>query len=208
MRGLLRKDLYLALRYCRSMLLILAVFVGVSFMARENLFFAMYPCLLCGMIPVTLMSYDERSHWNQYSLTMPYTRGQLVGSKYVFGLMVDLAALAASLAILAARGAVFGENPTAGELFTMGELMLAVSLLSPSLCLPWMFKLGVEKGRMIYYCVLFVVFGGSAAVSTGLSGEAELTLTGGIGHLALLASGLLFAGSWALSAAFFRNKEL
>ena len=74
MKGLILKDLYMIKSYCKSYLLIAVVFFAVSFAGNNNMFFAFYPCLLCGMIPVTLLGYDERSRWIQYSGTMPYTK--------------------------------------------------------------------------------------------------------------------------------------
>ena len=63
MRGLLLKDIYMAAKYCRAYLLLAVVFIPVSFASSENLFMIFYPCLLCGMIPVNLLGYDERSRW-------------------------------------------------------------------------------------------------------------------------------------------------
>ena len=203
MKGLLRKDFYMMIRYCRTMLLILILFLGVSFVNVENFFFSIYPCLLCSMIPITLLSYDERSHWNQYSLTMPYTRSQLVGSKYLIGLIVNVVVVLVSLAVAAARTIAAGETLTAAGILSLGAAMLAASLTVPGLCLPWIFKLGVEKGRMAFYGVIVVIFGG-AAVLTASGVEVSLNM-GGHWILAIMAA--LFAASWALSAAFVKNKE-
>ena len=86
MKGLLLKDLYMAAKYCRSILLVIVVFLSISFLGEDNLIFGFYPCLFCGMIPASLLSYDERSKWNVYCGTLPYTRAQFVSVKYLFGL--------------------------------------------------------------------------------------------------------------------------
>ena len=83
MKGLLLKDLYMVVKYCKAYLLIAVVFLAVSLMGSDNLFFIFYPCLLCGMIPVNLLAYDERSRWPQYCGTLPYTKGQIVSGKYL-----------------------------------------------------------------------------------------------------------------------------
>ena len=64
MKGLLLKDFYMAAKYCRA-------------------------CLLCGMIPVNLLAYDERSRWLEYSGTLPYTKAQIVSGKYLVGIIVQ-----------------------------------------------------------------------------------------------------------------------
>ena len=70
MKGLLRKDLYMMGKYCRSYLLLVIVFLCVSVFSSDNLFFVFYPSLFSGMIPVSLLAYDERSRWTQYSGTL------------------------------------------------------------------------------------------------------------------------------------------
>ena len=74
MKGLLLKDWYMMKMYCKSYHFIAVVFVALSLVSNGNMFFVFYPCLLCGMIPVNLLGYDERSRWMQYSGTMPFTK--------------------------------------------------------------------------------------------------------------------------------------
>ena len=93
MKGLLLKDWYMIKTYCKLYLVMAVLFLAASFVSSDNLFFVFYPCLLCGMIPVNLLAYDERSHWTQYSCTLPYTRAQLVCAKYLVGLFCQLAVL-------------------------------------------------------------------------------------------------------------------
>ena len=83
MKGLLLKDWYMMKQYCRTYPVIAVAFMALSLVDSDNLFFVFYPCLLCGMIPVTLLGYDERSGWVQYSGTMPYTKIQIDSEKYL-----------------------------------------------------------------------------------------------------------------------------
>lgn len=56
MKGLLRKDLYLMIKYCRLFFILIIVF---SFAGawNNNLFFALYPITISSIIPVNLLSY-------------------------------------------------------------------------------------------------------------------------------------------------------
>ena len=96
MKGLILKDLYMAVKYCRAYALIAIVFLGFSVVNGDNMFFLFYPCLLCGMIPVNLLAYDERSKWLLYSAALPYSKTQLVTAKYLIGLMAQLVVLFAT----------------------------------------------------------------------------------------------------------------
>ena len=93
MSGLLKKDFYMACKYCRSYLLIVVVFLAVSLFGNDNAFMVFYPCLLAGMVPVNLLAYDENSKWHIYSGSLPCTRGQLVSVKYLVGLITQLSVL-------------------------------------------------------------------------------------------------------------------
>ncbi|MBQ3127085.1 MAG: ABC-2 transporter permease [Clostridia bacterium] len=207
MKGLLLKDLYMTAKYCRAYLLLAVVFCAISFSDRDNLFLLFYPCLLCGMIPVNLLSYDERSRWLQYSETLPCTRAQIVSGKYLIGLFAQAAMLCLTGIAQAVRMIMDGQFRF-GEYLVMIILMLVLSLIGSSISLPFIFKLGVEKGRMAYYVMVGVVSGGSVAaaslLSDGLSAEIG-TLT----VLPMLCLGIgLYALSWYLSIVFYRRREL
>lgn len=204
MKGLLIKDYYMTVRYCRTMLFVVIAFLTVSLLDSRNWFFTLYPTLLCGMIPATLLAYDERSRWNEYAAAMPYTRTQQVGEKYLVGLILVVIASAASLVGMAIRGHS-GNMP---DLLTIGALMMGVGLMGPALCLPWMFRFGVEKGRMMYYAVVALFFGGSAVFSKVAGESGTAAIPAGIGVAVLGIAAVLFAGSCALSVALYRNKEV
>ena len=60
MKGLLLKDWYMMKKYCRYYLFVSIGFIILSMISSGNMFFVFYPCLLCGMISVNLLGYDER----------------------------------------------------------------------------------------------------------------------------------------------------
>ena len=208
MKGLLLKDLYMMKKYCKAYLLLIVIFVAVSFASSENLFFVFYPCLLCGMIPVNLLAYDERSRWLQYSETMPYTKGQIVSGKYVIG-------LATQVSVLLITGIAQAIRMSMNDAFVLGEylvlmmLLLILSLLASSITLPFMFKLGVEKGRMAYYIMIGIVCAGSIILSNLLSGgmQEEIKLNGILPIICLIGIGI-YALSWYLSVAFYKKREI
>lgn len=208
MKGLLLKDLYMTVKYCRSYLLIAVVFIAVSFIGNDNMFFIFYPCLLCGMIPVNLLGYDERSRWLQYSETMPYSRTQIVSGKYLIGLGAQLTMLLAT-AIAQAIRMNMNNSFSASNYLVMMMLLLTMSVLSSSICLPFIFKLGVEKGRMAYYVMIGIVCGGSVVASTILSDTMQRDIKpNGVMALVCLLGISIYALSWYLSVVFYKKREL
>ena len=208
MKGLLLKDWYLMRKYCRSYLLITVVFIAVSFASNENLFFLFYPCFLCGMIPVTLLGYDERSKWLQYSQTMPYTKSQIVSGKYLIGLATQLSVLLI-IGVAQAIRMKIGGTFVFGAYLVLMMLLLIMSLVASSLMLPFMFKLGVEKGRMAYYIMIGIVCAGSVIFSNLLSDKAQTgaEMNGILPIICLIGVGI-YALSWYLSVVFYRKREI
>ncbi len=208
MKGLLLKDWYMMKKYCRAYLLIAAVFIAVSLVSDDNLFFVFYPCALCGMIPANLLGYDERSRWMQYSETMPYTKAQVVSGKYFIGLLAQLTMLVVTGVGQAAKMIRSGEF-IPGDFAALMLLMLIVSILTTSIALPFLFKLGVEKGRIAYYVMIGFACG-AIPVASGLfrgplAGEIKpyLLLT----ILAVVGIGIYIL-SWNMSIVFFKKREI
>ena len=208
MKGLLLKDWYMMRKYCRAYLLIAVVFIVVSLFSNDNMFFAFYPCLLCGMIPVTLLALDERSRWMQYSGTLPYTKTQIVSGKYLIGLFAQLAILIATSVGQVVKMSVAGSF-VFGDFAVLMLLLLIVSTLSSSICLPFVFKLGVEKGRTAYYIMIGFVCGASVLASSILRGQlvSEIQPNLILGLVAVVGVGIYIL-SWYLSVVFFKKREI
>ncbi len=208
MKGLLLKDWYMMKKYCRAYLFIAVVFIAVSLFSNDNMFFVFYPCLLCGMIPVNLLGYDERSRWMQYSGTLPYTKTQIVSGKYLIGLLSQITILVATGVAQAAK-MLIAHNFELGDFAVLMLLMLIVSTLTSSICLPFVFKLGVEKGRTAYYVMIGFVCGASVLASSILRGQLVSEIQPNL-ILALVAvAGIgIYILSWYLSIVFFKKREI
>lgn len=205
MKGLLLKDWYVMKKTCRAYLLLIVVFLAVSVGADDNIFMIFYPCVLAGMIPVTLLSYDERSGWDRYRGALPCTRAEFVTGKYLIGLLTQLAVLALTAAAQAARlcrSGAFRLSDWAALL----AMVLSLALLAASLTPPLMFRLGVEKGRLAYYVVVGVICGGSVAIGmSGVALSSEISAAA-LAGMVLAALGL-YVLSWRLSVALYKKRE-
>ena len=210
MKGLLLKDFYMAAKYCRTYILIGVVFIAVSFAGSnsENMFFVFYPCLLCGMIPVNLLAYDERSRWLEYSGTLPYTKAQIVSGKYLVGIIVQGA-------MLIAVGIAQGVRMNLAGTFGWGEFALfmgsiyAMAAVTSSISLPFMFRWGVEKGRIAYYCMIgFVCAAGYLGSVFFAQGSAQ-TVSGRVLLVLFFLVGTgIYAASWLASIALYQKREV
>lgn len=208
MKGLLLKDWYMMKKYCKAYIAIIVVFIAVFLVSNDNLFFVFYPCMICGMIPVNLLGYDERSHWVQYSGTMPYTKAQLVSGKYLIGLLAQLTILVVTGVVQAAKMIIAGDF-IIGDFAVLMLLMLIVSMLIPSISLPFIFKLGVEKGRTAYYVMIGFVCGVSALVSSLFRGQLGMEIKPNLVLAILAVVGIgMYILSWYLSIVFYKKRDI
>ena len=95
------------------------------------------------------------------------------------------------------------------EYLVLMMLVLIMSLLASSITLPFMFKFGVEKGRMAYYIMIGVVCAGSIISSNLLSGgvQSEIKANGLLPVICIIGIGV-YALSWYLSIVFYKRREI
>jgi hypothetical protein len=132
----------------------------------------------------------------------------VVSAKYLLGLMLQGVIYLLTGAVQALRTAVNGVFHLESFLVLM-SLLWMVFLFSGSIALPFMFKLGVEKGRMAYYVMIGVICG-SAAISGMAFGNGLQTAIpfGSVLILGCVLAAAAYAGSWYLSILFYRKREL
>lgn len=210
MKGLLMKDFYMAVKYCRAYLALTVIFAVCSVFG-DNMFLILYPILMAGVIPVNLISYDEKSKWNVYAGVFPYTRRELVSVKYIVA-VIFLGFGIALIAIAQAVNMVSSGNINWNEYFMTIGILPTLGLFTPCVLLPTVFKYGVEKGRVVYYAVVLVICGGFGAL-VALREDADVVrlLSGlGIGFVpVLLGFGIIILFvSWKLSICFYQTREL
>lgn len=204
MIGLIRKDLYSILKYCRMLLLMSALFLAMSAFSEQNFFFVIYPVIFAGVLPVTLISYEERDGWNRTCDSLPLSRRTVVNERY---LMALLCFLTLYLVTMAVQAAVMLPKGRGRELLELAALLPAFGLLSPAVMLPISLRWGVEKGRLAYYVMIgaLVALGVYAANSTAdLSAGISPAAIGAILGAALL----LFALSWLIAIRLYEKREL
>lgn len=212
MKGLLWKDFYMIGKYCRSYLLIVIVFLVVSVWGDGNWFFMAYPAVVTSMLPMTLMSYEENCRWNQYGATFPYSRADIVSAKYIItlifvGLLFLCTAIAQGIRIMNSGGGLFP-----GEWMIVSVLIAMVGLISPSILLPFLFRFGVAKGRIVYIGLMVIIFAFAGVKQVNGGEEADYLMNAGLSGpvlvMACLIIALLFLLSWFLSVMIYQHKEL
>lgn len=204
MKGLLIRELHMTWFVGKSLMLFAFVFGLFVLFTEGNLFFAIYPALMFSMLPLSILATDERSRWDVYADTLPCSRSQQVSVKYLMSLIYTVSVTLFIGLCQFVQMLRTGSSDFSGLIYLL-LLVASLSLLSVSLCLPFTFRFGMEKGRLMYFCVL----GLFCAVIALLTAVARpLSLPKMTMPLALLIAAALFLLSWRLSIHFYRKREL
>ena len=200
MKGLLLKDYYMTVKYCRMLILMVLIFAAVSAVSN-SIFLISYPFIIAGVLPVSLYAYDEKSGWCSYADAMPYSRAQQVSAKYISALVFICLVMLICTVGKAITGDSFIED------FSLLVMLCGTGLLSAAFLLPFVLKFGSEKGRWAYYAVIIIACVIAAAVFDTGSAVA-LELTGTAAACILAGCVLLFGLSWLLSIKIYEKRAL
>lgn len=211
MKGLLLKDFYMLMQTSRYYLFIICAFaIGASF--SGNMAFLLFCLFFIGSVmSFNLISYDEKSRWSSFSGAFPYTRMELVSTKYIMTIFCIAINILVNILIHGLGIMITGKNDWQNYLSLL-FFLFPVGFIAPSLLLPATFKFGVEKGRLVYYALLILISGCIGALTT-LNTKIDyeilsitftlkgICITMGIGAF-------LFVISWMISIHIYKNKEL
>lgn len=205
MKGLLLKDLYMLRKYSASYILILVVFSAVSLFGDGNMFFTIYPVIFAGILPVNLLSYDEKSKWISYGMTFPYSRSQMVSAKYIMSLIILFAAMAYILIVQMLK--YFAFDSDMGVFFNILPIMIICGVIPQVLMLPIVFRVGVEKGRLGYMIMIFVVCAAIPIINE-MTDVLIYNIYNYIFVGAVVFAVVAYIFSWLISIKFFKNRDL
>ena len=191
MKGLLLKDWYTLIKQMKIMLVLMLVFACVPGYSM-----AAFAVVYTAMLPVTALAYDERSKWDELAAMLPYSVKEIVGGKYVLGVTAVAAAgaVAAAAQLILSR---FGWTQFDAEAAFALLFTACLALIMLAIYLPVMFRLGVEKGRVLFMILICASTAAGVILSDKLS-----ALIDGIGSPVAAALVLLAIAAAAQIASF------
>lgn len=219
MKGLLYKDLVTIWNsYRKNLLFVLAIYTAVAVASDQ------YPLLyavvfLMGLYTVSTLSFDEYSHWDTFCRTLPVSAGQVIGAKYLLGLLFMGAGSALSMVLLCATAAARGRlNADALVEYLVGCISALVTILVYyGVTFPVSFKVGAAKARSAVMAVFAALVGAAFVVYNLLRGDPRWAFVGEAlrrtdrlpaAAAVLMAAALaLYAASAAVSMKIYREKE-
>ena len=216
MKGLLCKDWAILVNsYKKNFLILVLLYLGMAVcLHMDYLCYALVA--VCGVYASSTMNFDDSAHWDTYARTLPVTPGQVVGCKYLLGLLFTLfGSVCAAVGIFLA-----GQYTDVLEAAFSILLIAAFSLLLFAVNMPFSYKFGAVRARTwVYLVTFFAVFATiyvmeklpylqRSAVTSQLDtmGNA-ITARPALLLLPCAAVLLLYLGSLALSVQIYQSKE-
>lgn len=201
MKGLLLKDFYVMKRELRAFLFIIVFFTAFSFVGENNSFFMFYGLIMLPIVNISLISYDERSHWDSFLETTPVSRSTAVTEKYLLNLLLLLLWSPVVLAVYLIQAANLG-SPVQAVC-----ICIYMALFFPAIIYPFIFALGSEKGRFAYFSFIFAAM---AIVAAGVSlmDQGAFVIPANLSLILLLPPIAAYLISWRISVALYKKRAL
>lgn len=157
MTGLILKDLLILRKTLRSYLFMLIVYVGIAFTGVWSAdIVGVLLVVMVVMLPMNVFAYDKQAKWDTYGLALPVGRTKTIAARYLCVLLLCLLSvgLTAILGVmLYAAGRV--EEPV--EFLVSCSVMGLMSVLVNAIMLPFLYKFGPERARMMFFGVMGVI---------------------------------------------------
>ena len=163
MKGVLVKDLYIA----RSNILITIVSLvvlgfGLSFLLETSALLVLAPVAATTAVFISITS-DAASKWNKNVITMPVSRKQIIGEKFLFYILLAVLGMLTALVPCAVL-ACFSMDITLHSLLLYGSIGMSATLLAGGISLPCAYLSDPEKSQIVF----MMSFMASTGIITGL----------------------------------------
>lgn len=151
MKALLIKDFYTLRKQLKIFLILIIVFSSMPGYSISG-----FAVVYSAMLPITALAYDERSKWDNLAAMMPYSTSDIVISKYILG-YISIACAAIISAIVQTIINNIKNIPFTTESAIVLLVMICIATIFLSVNLPAMFKMGVEKGRTVFFIFIAII---------------------------------------------------
>ncbi len=218
MTGLILKDFLILRKTLRSYLLILIVYAGIAFSGAWSAdIVGVLMVVMVMMLPMNVFAYDKQCQWDTYGLALPVGRTKTVAARYLCVLLLCVFSVALT-ALLGAALYAAGRIDEPAEFMVTCSVMGLMSILVNAIMLPFLYKFGPERARMMFFGImggiflLFVVIllplGGLDWLKSLEIAEPTFAQAVVVPATAALAGLVLLALSFLLSRHFYGNQDV
>jgi len=208
MKGILLKDLYIAqsgIVVTLTSLFVLAF--GLSFLLDASSILMLAPAISTVAVYMSITN-DASSKWNKNVITMPVSRDQIIGMKYILYILlsgIGIIVVLVSLGILS----LLGVTITLYSLLFNSAIGISVALLAGGISLPCVYFFDPEKSQIVY----MIAFVASTGIITALVLLINLFIPVKDNillafYIVLAISFVCFAVSYKITTAVYRKQDI
>ncbi len=163
MKGVLVKDLYIAgSNILVTVVSLIVLGFGLSFLLETSALLVLAPVASTTAVFISITS-DAASKWNKNVITMPVSREQIIGEKFLFYILLAVLGMITAL-IPCVVLACFGVDITLYSLCLYGSIGISATLLAGGISLPCAYLFDPEKSQIVF----MMSFMASTGIITGL----------------------------------------
>lgn len=218
MTGLILKDVLILRKTLRSYLFMMIVYAAIAFTGVWTAdIVGVLMVVTVTLLPMNVFAYDKQCQWDTYGLALPVGRTRTVAARYLCVLLLCVCSVALT-ALLGAALYAAGRVEEPVEFMVTCSVMGLMSVLVNAIMLPFLYKFGPERARMMFFGIMGGIVLLIAAVLFPLGGlewlksleltEPTLGQAAIVPAAAALAGLALLAVSFLLSRHFYGTKDV
>ncbi len=218
MTGLIIKDFLILRKTLRTYLFIMIVYTAIAFSGVWTAdIVGVLMVVVLMMLPMNIFAYDKQCQWDTYGLALPVGRTKTVAARYLCVLLLCVLSVALT-ALLGAALYAAGRMEEPTEFMVTCSVMGLMSILVNAIMLPFLYKFGPERARMMFFGIMGGIFLLFAVILLPLGGldwlksleivEPTFAQAIIVPAAAALAGLVLLALSFLLSRHFYGNQDV
>lgn len=216
MKGLMLKDLYSIRITQKTYIIIFFLFLCVFGYIMKSPNYVGTMCIVVFLTCVlSLFNTDQYYNWDTYAAALPLSKKIVVRARYLLIIVMTLALALFTAVMTGATAALLG-MPVVEQVISSVSACMIIPIYS-GIIIPVIYKLGVERGRVIFmmmFLIPFLVIMLFKDLIQGTVAESELIFLLQTPNGQLIAAGAIFvvsilvlAVSYLISIKIYSNKE-
>lgn len=154
MKGLIIKEILGLRQYLRVLGFLLLAYGAMAYIMRTTVFIPVVNAFLIMICVLNSSNYDDNNRWEQFVLTLPVSKSDLVTSKYLFILLLCIASTGITLVLSLSLSLLFPASLTTILIASVASAFAGLFLAS--LSMPIIYRYGTEKARCILIIIIMV----------------------------------------------------
>ena len=215
MKGLILKDIY-SIRITQKTYVLLFLFLCVfGYLMKSPGYVGTMCIVVFATVVLSLFNADQYYHWDTYAAALPLGKRIIVRARYMLIIVMTLGLAVFTAIMTGATAALLGMSVSEQVISSVSMCMIIPNF--SGIIIPVIYKLGVEKGRVIFMMLFLIPFLVLTLLKDLIRGTAVEKLLVNlqqnpngqviIAGILLAVSILVLAVSYMISIRIYSNKE-